>query len=376
MLAGRDHEHEHAYFIINHTMFFDWIFQKVSHDLAIDLGTANTLVAVKGRGIIIREPSLVVRQKKSHQILAVGNEAKKMLGKTPANLESVRPLHQGVIADFDAATAILTTWIKEVHNPGGILPQIPRPRVIVGIPSGITEVERRAVQEACKAAGARQVWLVEEPMAAAIGSGAPVEEPTGVLIVDIGGGTTEIAAISLSGSVVKKSIRHAGHAIDQAIIQYVRINRGLLIGEATAEQVKLKIGTADPDKAKKSSKKEAKTMVVRGRELESGLPASMVLEQSEVAEAMSPIIEEILVTVQDTIEEVPPELVADILERGIILAGGGALIPKLDQLIAQETKMPVWVAEDPLTCVVRGCLDLYDRPQLLEKVQMVSGLVS
>jgi len=357
-------------------MIFDWIFQKVSHDLAIDLGTANTLVAVKGRGIIIREPSLIVRQKKSHQILAVGNEAQKMLGKTPTNLESVRPLHQGVIADFDAATAILTTWIKEVHNPGGVLPQIARPRVIVGIPSGITEVERRAVQEACKVAGARQVWLVEEPMAAAIGSGAPVEEPTGVLIIDIGGGTTEIAAISLSGSVVKKSIRHAGHAIDQAIIQHVRVNRGLLIGEATAEQVKLKIGTADPDKAQKSSKKEAKTMVVRGRELESGLPASMVLDQSEVAEAMAPIINEILVTVQDTIEEVPPELVADILERGIVLAGGGALIPKLDQYIAQETKMPVWVAEDPLTCVVRGCLDLHDRPQLLEKVQMVSGLVN
>lgn len=357
-------------------MIFDWLFTKVSYDLAIDLGTANTLVAVKGKGVIIKEPSLVVRQKKSKQILAVGSEAKKMLGKTPANLETVRPLHQGVIADFDATAAILSSWIKEIHTPGGILPSVPRPRVIVGIPSGITEVERRAVQEACKAAGARQVWLVEEPMAAAIGSGAPVEEPTGVLIVDIGGGTTEIAAISLSGMVVKKSIRHAGHAIDQAIIQYVRLNRGLLIGDATAEAVKLKIGSALLPDSKSKSKKEDKTMVVRGRELESGLPASMVLDQTEVAEAMAPTINEILVTVQDTIEEVPPELVADILERGIVLAGGGALIPGLDKLIAQETKMPVWVAEDPLTCVVRGCLALYDKPDLLSKVQMVSGLVN
>lgn len=363
-------------------MLIDRFFGLFSHDVAIDLGTANTLVAVRDKGVMVREPSLVVRHKKTKQVLAVGSEAKKMLGKTPVNLEAVRPLRNGVIADFDATEALLTTWIRSVHEPGGLLPRIPKPRVIVGIPSGITGVERRAVQEACLAAGARHVWLVEEPMVAAIGSGAPVEDPTGVLVVDIGGGTTEIAAISLSGMVVKKSIRVAGDEMDQAIIQYIRLRKGLLIGESTAERVKLHIGSVrhfkkskrtSESSTKKSERNDERSdvMVIRGRDLEAGLPKSIVITQDEVAEAMADCVENIFMAVQDTIEEVPPELVADILERGIVLAGGGALLPGLDKAMAQQTQMPVWIAEDPLTCVVRGCLALYGNPDLLEKVKLV-----
>jgi len=356
----------------------DKFWSMMSYDIAIDLGTANTLVAIRGKGIMVREPTLLVRHKKTKQVLAVGQEAKKMLGKTPANLEAVRPLRSGVIADFDAAEALLHAWIRMVHEPHGWLPRIYKPRVIIGIPSGITEVERRAVQEAAFTAGARKVWLVEEPMAAAIGSGAPVEEPTGVLIVDIGGGTTEIAAISLSGMVVKRSIKMAGDEMDNAIIQFVRNHYGLLIGEATAERIKLTIGKVSEDMGKRNNKKTAdgkvQTMIIRGRDLESGVPKSLAIQSDAISEALYPIVKEILEGVQDTIEEVPPELVSDILERGIILAGGGALLPNLESVMAEYTKMPVWVADDPLTCVVRGCLALYERPVLLERVRMVGGL--
>lgn len=358
--------------------------------MAIDLGTANTLVAVKGKGIMVREPTVVVRHKKTKQIIAIGSEAKHMLGKTPANLEAIRPLKHGVIADFDAAEALLTAWIRQIHEPGGILPSLPKPRVIIGIPSGITEVERRAVQEAALRAGARQVWLVEEPMAAAIGSGSPVEEPTGILVVDIGGGTTEIAAISLSGMVVKRSIRMAGDEMDLAIIEYIRAKHALLIGESTAERLKLSLGSAIPTRherqmsaTRRAPLKRQRTsttpmrsdvMVIRGRDLEKGLPKSLAISEDEIREALSGVVKSILDAVEDTIEEVPPELVADILERGIVLAGGGALLAGLDQLMAEETKMPVWVADDPLTCVARGCLMLYDKPDLLEKVRLVGGL--
>lgn len=370
-------------------MFFDRLFGLLSHDVAIDLGTANTLVAVRGKGIMIREPTVVVRHKKTKQIIAVGNEAKQMLGKTPSNLEAIRPLQHGVIADFDATEALLTIWIKQIHEPGGLLPRLPKPRVIIGIPSGITEVERRAVQEAALRAGARQVWLVEEPMAAAIGSGSPVEEPTGILVVDIGGGTTEIAAISLSGMVVKRSIRMAGDEMDLAIVNYIRTEHSLLIGEATAERLKLSLGSAlglqdtafmaknrrpGIKKVRVRDPHRSEVMVVRGRDLEKGLPKSLAITEVEVREAISGVLKQILDAVEDTIEEVPPELVADILERGIVLAGGGSLLSGLDQLMAEQTKMPVWVAEDPLTCVARGCLALYDKPELLERVRLVGGL--
>lgn len=339
-----------------------------SHDIAIDLGTANTLVYVKGKGIMVREPSVVARHKRTKHILAVGAEAKRMLGKTPQAIEAIRPLKDGVISDFDATSAMIHHYILMVHEPRGrsILPKIPRPRVIIGIPSGVTEVERRAVEEAAMLAGAREAHLIEEPMAAAIGAGLPVEESSGNFICDIGGGTTEIAIVSLGGVVVNKSLRVAGDEMDEAIVSFLRLKHSLLIGEKTAEDVKIAIGSAFP------MEKTERQTVVRGRSVESGLPKSLRVSESEVREAIAPVIQEIVDALADIIEEAPPELMGDIIEHGIVLAGGGALIRGIDQLIATELKMPVWVADDPLTTVVRGAGKLLDDPALLKKVK-VSG---
>ncbi|MDP2860990.1 MAG: rod shape-determining protein [bacterium] len=349
--------------------WLDSLWALFSRDMGIDLGTANTLVLVRGKGIVIREPSVVAIQKKTKQVLAIGSEAKKMVGKTPANIIAIRPLNDGVIADFDATSAMLAHYIKQVHNVPSFIPKIPRPRVVVGIPSGVTEVERRAVQEAALNAGARRAYLIEEPMAAAIGAGLPIEEPSGTMIVDIGGGTTEIAVISLGGIVVNRSIRIAGDEIDEAIINYMRTRYGVLIGERTAEEVKINIGSAwfPKDEVERET-------VVRGRDLETGLPRSLRLAAGEVREAISPIVSQIVEAISGLIEETPPELISDILERGIIMAGGGSLLRGIDKAVAAETKMPVWIADDPMTCVVRGCGRVLDEVELLEKVRVTGGL--
>ncbi len=356
---------------------FNRIWQLFSHDIGIDLGTVNTLVLVKGKGIVIREPTVVALHKKTRQILAIGSEAKRMLGRTPAAIEAVRPLRGGVISDFDTTEAMLRYFIQKVHQTpsnkkGWGLPRIPRPRVVVGIPSGVTEVERRAVQDACLSAGAREAYLIEEPMAAAIGAKLPVEEPDGVMVVDIGGGTAEIAIISLGGMVINRSLRIAGDQLDQDIVNYMRIRYGMLIGDKSAEEVKVEIGSAHPDFTKEKGAESA--TVVRGRDLASGLPKSLKISADEVREALSPTITQIVQVIQEVLEETPPELLTDIVERGIYLAGGGALIKGLDKRIAEETKLPVWVADDPLTTVVRGCGELLDNLDLLSKVKVTGGL--
>jgi len=341
-----------------------------SHDIGIDLGTANTLVYVRGKGIVIREPSTVARHKKTKEILAIGTSAKKMMGRAPATIDVVRPLRDGVIADFDATAAMLSHYIKKVHETGRTFPQIPRPRVIIGIPSGVTEVERRAVAEAALDAGAREANLIEEPMAAAIGAGLPVESPEGNFIVDIGGGTSEIAVISLGGIVLGRSIRIAGDEMDEAIINYVRLKYSLLLGQPTAESVKIGIGGVDIGGKEKNLKENQKFSVVRGRDLETGLPKSIKLTSEEIQEALSSILQEIIGEIVDTLEETPPELTSDIMERGITLAGGGSLIPGIDKAIFEATKMPVWVAEDPLTCVVRGCGLCLEDNGLLKRIKV------
>lgn len=342
-----------------------------SHDIGIDLGTVNTLVAVKNKGIVIREPSVVAIHKKTRQVLAIGTEAKRMIGRTPAVIEAVRPLRDGVISDFDTTEAMLRHFIQKVHtNPSSSvlrLPLIPRPRVVIGIPSGVTEVERRAVQDAALSAGAREAFLIEEPMAAAIGANLKIEDPEGNIIVDIGGGTTEIAVISLGGMVLNRSLRVAGDELDQDIINYMRTRYGVLIGERTAEDIKIELGSAIPLKTEKES-------IVRGREIATGLPKSIKVSSSEIREALSGTIMQIISTVHEVLEETPPELLADILERGIVITGGGSLIRGLDKRLSDETKMPVLIAEDPLTTVVRGCAKLLDDLDLLAKVKVTGGL--
>lgn len=342
-----------------------------SHDIGIDLGTANTLVYVKGKGIVIREPSAVARHKKTKEILAIGMSAKKMYGRAPSTIEAIRPLRDGVIADFDATAAMLKHYIKRVHESGTVIPKIPRPRVIIGIPSGVTDVERRAVADAAIDAGAREAHLIEEPMAAAIGAKLAIESPEGNFIVDIGGGTSEIAVISLGGIVIGRSVRVAGDEMDEAIINYVRLKYSLLLGQPTAEAVKISIGSATSGNT--SSTKD-KFTVVRGRDLETGLPKSIKLTSSEVGEALAPTIQEIISNIVDTLEETPPELTSDIMERGITLAGGGALIAGIDRAISEATKMPVWIAEDPLTCVARGCGICLEDSTLLKKIKITRGL--
>jgi rod shape-determining protein MreB len=337
-----------------------------SYDLGIDLGTANTLVHVKGKGIMIREPSVVARHRKTKQVLAIGTEAKKMLGKTPQTIEAIRPLRDGVISDFDATAAMLKHYITFVHETPkrSFFPKIPRPKVVIGIPSGVTEVERRAVQEAALLAGAREAYLIEEPMAGAIGAGLPIQESTASFICDIGGGTTEIALVSLGGIVVNKSIRTAGDEMDEAITTYMKYKHSLLIGEKTAEEVKLSIGSAF------ASDRPERQTVVRGRSSETGLPTSLRITESEIRDALLPVLTEITDAIAITIEEAPPEMMGDVIERGIVLAGGGALIDGIDKLIATELKMPVWIAEDPLTAVVRGCGMLLENEELLKKVRV------
>jgi rod shape-determining protein MreB len=338
-----------------------------STDLGIDLGTANTLVYIKGKGISVREPSVVARNKKTKEILAIGSSAKKMLGRAPTTIEVIRPLKDGVIADFDAATSILTYYIKKVHETGGNIPKIPRPHVIIGIPSGVTDVERRAVADACIDAGCRRVDLVEEPMAAAIGADLVVDSPEGNFIVDIGGGTSEIAVISLGGTVIGKSLRVAGDEMDEAIINYVKLKYSLLLGQPTAEMVKISIGSA-------TDFEKPKSQVVRGRDLENGLPRSVKLTDGEIREALGPIIHEIITGISDVLEETPPELISDIMERGIFLAGGGSLIHGISKAVQDATKMPVYIAEDPLTCVARGCGKLLENPVLLNRIRITKGL--
>jgi rod shape-determining protein MreB len=341
-----------------------------SHDIGIDLGTANTLVWVRGKGVVIREPSAVARHKKSKEILAIGVSAKKMYGRAPSTIEAIRPLRDGVIADFDATAAMLKHYIRKVHEGGTIMPKIPRPRVVIGIPSGVTEVERRAVADASMDAGAREVYLIEEPMAAAIGAKLSVEGAEGNFIVDIGGGTSEIAVISLGGIVLGRSVRVAGDEMDEAIINYVRLKYSLLLGQPTAESVKIGIASIVTD----TGEAKEKFAVVRGRDLETGLPKSIKLANSEISEALAPIIQEIIGNIVDTLEETPPELTSDIMERGIILAGGGSLLPGIDKAISEATHMPVWVAEDPLTCVVRGCGICLENSDLLKKIRVTKGL--
>lgn len=346
---------------------FDKFWHLFSHDLGIDLGTANTLVYVQGKGIVLREASMVARDKKSKDILVIGSQAKKMIGKTPTTIEAVEPLKDGVIADFDACEAMLTKFIQQVHQSGRLVPMIARPKVVIGIPSGVTEVERRAVQDVALSAGARQAFLIEEPMAATVGLGLPIEEPEGMLIVDIGGGTTEIAVISLGGIVVSRCLRLASKKMDEAIVSYVRLKYSLLLGQATAEEIKIQIGSAFPQNKEKH-------IVVRGRDLEKGLPKSIKLSSTEAREATSSVTRRIIDNILAVLEETPPELMADIVKRGINLCGGGSLLSGIDQAIAEETKIPVWRAENPLDTVVLGCSKVLADPALLQKVKISDGL--
>lgn len=373
-------------------MIWNYFFRFFSHDIGIDLGTANTLVWVKGKGIVIREPSVVAMHKKTKKMIAIGSEAKRMVGKTPASILTIRPLKGGVISDFDAAEAMIAHYIKEVHEMGGpIQSLLARPRVVIGIPSSVTEVQRRAVWEAALSAGAREAFLVEEPMAAAIGEGISIASSTGIMIVDIGGGTTEIAIISLGGIVISRSLRFAGDDMDQAILHYARLRHGILLGEKTAEDVKMHIGSAY-QKTKKSKTKPTlvdeseeidievlrehgeRLSIVRGRDIETGLPRSIKISESEIREALSPVLSQIIEGIADVIEEAPPELLGDILERGILVTGGGAKLAGLDQLIVERTHMPVILSDDPLTSVVRGTGKVLEDLDLLNQVKIVGGL--
>lgn len=348
-----------------------------SHNLAIDLGTANILIYVQGKGIAIREPSCVARRKKTKQIIAVGEEAKKMIGKTPKSIEAFRPLRHGVISDFDATEIMLNTYIKKVHYrpPGSwqsYLPNNPSPKIVVSIPSGVTEVERRAVWEACLNAGARSAYLIEEPMAAAIGAKLPIEGSNGIMIVDIGGGTTEIAVISLGGIVINTSIRIAGDEMDEAIISYIRLKNAMIVGEISAEQAKIAIGRAsEPGGVKRTAEQH---FVLRGRDFERGLPKSLKFSSSQAQEALSPVVNKIIAAISEIVEQIPPELVGDIMENGVVLTGGASQLSGLDKRISESIKMPVWVADDPQTCVVRGGAKLLDNQKLLEKIKVTGGL--
>ncbi|MAF80970.1 rod shape-determining protein [bacterium] len=323
----------------------DRFFGKFSQDIGIDLGTANTLVYVRGKGIVINEPSVVAINTNTKQVLAIGKEAQRMVGKTPAHIVAIRPLRDGVISDFEVTEQMLKYFIQQVHQEGFNI--MPRPRVVVGLPASVTEVERRAVEEAALRAGARRVFLIEEAMAAAIGSRLPVHEATGTMVVDIGGGTTEVAVISLGGIVVSKTLRVAGDEMNESIIQYARDNFNVLLGERTAEQIKIRIGTAIdlPDPLETP---------IRGRDLVTGLPKEVIMNSMQVKEAVGRTIHTIVEAVKDSIEETPPELISDIIEYGIILAGGGGLLRGLDQVLTQATQITTRLTDDPLTAVVRG----------------------
>ncbi|MFZ5990082.1 MAG: rod shape-determining protein [Bacillota bacterium] len=328
-----------------------------SRDIGIDLGTANTLVHVKGKGIVVKEPSVVAINKKNSEILAVGDAAKDMIGRTPGNIIAIRPMKDGVIADFDVTQSMLKYFIKKAMSKG----VFGKPRVVICVPSGVTEVEKRAVEEATLQAGAKEAYLIEEPMAAAIGANLPVEEPSGSMVVDIGGGTSEVAVISLGGIVTSKSLRIAGDELDEAIVHYIKKEYNLMIGERTAEEIKVTIGAAYP-------KPKEESMEIRGRDLITGLPKNISITSSEVAEALKEPINAIVDSIKYTLEKTPPELAADIMDRGIMLTGGGALLSGLDRLIRGETGMPVSIAEKPLDCVVMGSGKVLEEIETLKKV--------
>ncbi|MDQ7859789.1 MAG: rod shape-determining protein [Armatimonadota bacterium] len=342
-------------------MIFDALLAVLSRDMGVDLGTANTLVYVRRQGIVLREPSVVAKRIDDGHVLAVGEEAKRMIGRTPGTIVATRPLRDGVIADFDTTAAMLTYFIRRAANGRMWI----RPRVVVGIPSGCTEVEKRAVIDATLQAGARDAYLIEEPMAAAIGAGLPVSDPVGSMVVDIGGGTTEVAVIALGGIVTSRSIRIAGDELDEAIIQYARRAYNLLIGERSAEEIKIAIGSAFPGR-------EETAVDVRGRDLVSGLPRTVRMTSAEIREAVAEPVQAIVDAVKQTLERTPPELAADIVDRGIILVGGGALLRGMDRLLAEETGMPVSLTDDPLAAVVNGTGRVLDEIESLRKVLVAS----
>ena len=331
-------------------------FNLFNKDMGIDLGTANTLVYIKNRGVVAREPSVVAIQTNTKQVLAVGEEAKKMIGRTPGNIVAIRPLKDGVIADFDVTQNMLKYFIKKAYKRRSLI----QPRVVICVPSGVTEVEKRAVEEAAIHAGARDAYLIEEPMAAAIGAGLPVQEATGSLIVDIGGGTTEVAVISLGGIVTSRSIRVGGDEFDEAIVNYIKKEYSLAIGERTAEEIKITIGTADVNS-------EVVKMDIRGRDLISGLPKTLEISSKEIYEAMKEPISNIIDSIKSTLEKTPPELAADIMEQGIMLTGGGAQLDGIDRVIINETQMPVIIAENPLDCVAIGTGKALDSIDILKR---------
>ncbi|MEK6791096.1 MAG: rod shape-determining protein [Deltaproteobacteria bacterium] len=338
---------------------FNYVLGLFSNDLAIDLGTASTLIYVKGKGIVINEPSVVAVKKdgKGKRVLAVGKEAKAMLGRTPGNITAIRPLKDGVIADFEVTEEMLKYFIAKVHNRRLLV----RPRIIVGVPSGITQVEKRAVKESAYSAGASEVYLIEEPMAAAIGAGLPITEPSGNMIVDIGGGTSEIAVISLAGIVQAKSIRIGGDKLDEAIIQYIKRKYNLSIGTGVAERIKMDVGLPLPDD-------HLPKIEIKGSNLITGIPTTLEIEPCEIRDALNETISTLVEAIKQVLEITPPELAADLVDKGIVLAGGGALIRNLDILIREETKLPVTIADDPLTCVVKGAGKVLDEMRLLKEV--------
>ncbi len=336
-----------------------WMLGRLSQDIGIDLGTANTLVTVRGRGIVIDEPSVVAINRNTKTVLAIGAEAKRMVGRTPANIVAVRPLKDGVISDFDVTEKMLQYFIRAVHDRFGW--GLPRPRVVVGMPSGATEVEKRAIYDATISAGAREAFLIEEPLAAAIGAGLPIMEASGSMVVDIGGGTTEVAVCALGGIVVSSSIRVAGDEVDLDIVNYARQVHNMLIGERSSEEIKIEAGSAFP-------LQREHPVVLRGRDLSTGLPKRVEISSVELRDAISGSISAISDAVRQTIEITPPELVADLMNQGIAIAGGGALVAGIDRRISQDTKFPVYVAEDPLTCVVRGCAEVLEEAEMLDRV--------
>ena len=341
-------------------MLFDWVYGLFSNDLAIDLGTATTLTFVKGKGIVSNEPSVVAVQRAGNgvkKVLAVGKEAKEMLGRTPGNIVAVRPMKDGVIADFEVTEAMLRYFITRAHNRRTLV----RPRIIICVPSGITEVEKRAVRDSALAAGAREVYLIEEPMAAAIGAGLPITEPSGNMIVDIGGGTTEVAVISLAGIVMSKSIRVGGDKMDEAIVQHIKRKYNLLIGERTAEDIKKQIGSAYP-------MEEVMTVEVKGRDLVAGVPKTLTINSDEIRDALAEPVNAIVEAVRVVLERTPPELSADIVDRGIVLSGGGSQLRNLDVLLREETGLPVMVSENPQLAVVLGTGKALDELKLLKEV--------
>ncbi|NLC15183.1 MAG: rod shape-determining protein [Firmicutes bacterium] len=333
-----------------------WLFKYVTRDIAIDLGTANTLVHVRGKGIVLVEPSVVAIHAETKELLAVGTEAKQMIGRTPGNIIAIRPMKDGVIADFDVTQMMMHHFISKAYRRGLL-----KPRVIVAVPSGCTEVERRAVLDAVLRAGAREAYTIEEPMAAAIGAGLPVDEPTGNMIVDIGGGTSEVAVISLEGIVASRSIRVGGDEMDEAVVNYVKRAYNLLIGERTAEEVKTTIGSA-------SELEQEETMDIRGRDLVTGLPRTITVDSREIRKALSEPVNAILEAVKETLENTPPELAADIMDRGIVMTGGGSMLKGLDRLISSETGMPVHTVDEPLYAVVRGAGKALEEIDTLRKV--------